>query len=109
MGFAVEARWPQVRAGCALGPPKMYANPGVTGHELIATIGRVVERLGHRYTGQLLWNKQGATEGDPEAFAKLHRRPENSVPKPSAAVTLLAMEDVDRSGVAERKIDTYPS
>lgn len=87
MGFAEEARWPQVRDGCAFGQPKMYANPGVAGHDFIAMIGRVVERMGLRYTGQLLWNKKGATEGDPEAFAKLYRRPEKAVPVPSAAVT----------------------
>ena len=86
--FAEEARWPQVRDDYAHLQPKMHANPGVAGHEFISLVNGVLQRLGVHYTGKSQWNKEGDTEGDPQAFAKFFRRLERAVPKPSSAVTL---------------------
>lgn len=82
-----EARWPKVRDEYARLQPKLFPNPGIAGHEFIKLINGVLEALGTHYQGTTKWNKTGAPEGDPTAFAKLLRRMDRAVPQPCASVT----------------------
>ena len=87
LAFEEEARWAKLRDEYARIQPKLYATPGIAGHEFVKLLNNTLQALGVHYEGVSQWNKDGAQDGDPAAFATLFRRLERAVPKPCASVS----------------------
>ena len=90
LGFAENARWPDVRDRWAAHMPNLYSGlgAGALGSRFVMRVNAVLEALGRHYAGPSSWAGASSKLSDRDAFLKFFNAMESQLPKGGLKIIL---------------------